>query len=353
MNEVLRADTTKEINKKMLALNEGYLHLAKRLLIVGDYLPNLVSEPTGIDTVINQNYVPLPSDFLGLHTIYYDNGDKYYRVPTSGVKEFDYLLEQTDGNFLDTTDIGTPSIFAVKEPNLYFDKHWDDSVTDGIKLIYHKIPETLVAYDKITLTREVFDLTIDSVFEGGTYVLIAPTGHAGDRVTVLDSDGVEFFNNGVKPTVSVANSIIITNASSSVPTFTAYETFTVGEIINQVDGATTMAYGYVLTATIVTGGTEITMLTSTRNGVFYDGYNVVGSESGATGLQSGSMEEKPQVLEISEKYKTELVDSACMKYLYFDDDAEAIAKQETLESSLSDIKDINKYDADFTIGFGK
>jgi hypothetical protein len=287
LNEVLRADSTKEIDKKMRAINEGYLHFAKRMLIVGNYIPELLSDIYNINTVAEQNHVALPSDFLGLHTIFYKNGDVYTRVDNSQIKEFKYLLEQTDGNFVDTTDQGLPSIFAIKEPNLYFDKHYESVITSGIKLLYHKIPATLIAYDKITL---------ESV-----------TG-----------------------------------------------TFQVGEIINQIsDSGSTMAFGYVRDITTVGSNIEITMLTSTRRDTFYDGFEVQGSESSANGIQTGDMVEKPQTLEIGSKYKPELVNACALKYLYFDDDIEAEAKNKTFESELLDIKDINKYDADFNIGIGR
>lgn len=281
LNEILRADPNREIDKKMRAINEGYLHFAKRMLNVGNYLPELLSSAYGIDTVLAQNYVELPSDFLGLHTIFFKNNSSYNIADASQIKDFDYLVEQANSRFIDITDLGIPSIFSIKEPNLYFDKHWDEAITDGIKLLYHKMPASLLAYDTIELSG-------------------------------------------------------VTGA------------FQVGEIINQT---TTDSYAYIRSISIDGTDVTLTVWTSTRSGTFFDTYDVTGSESSATGTQSGDMTEKPQVLEISSKYKTELANACALKYLYFDDDIEAIAKQETFESELKDIKTINKYDADFSIGF--
>jgi hypothetical protein len=64
MNEILRADFNTEIDKKMLALNQGYLYLAKLMIESGTYLPELVSAPTSIIVTEGVNKIDLPTDYL-------------------------------------------------------------------------------------------------------------------------------------------------------------------------------------------------------------------------------------------------------------------------------------------------
>lgn len=151
LNEILRADENTEIDKKMLALNQGYLYLAKLMIENGTYLQELVSAPTSIVTTIATNSIPLPDDYLANMFLWYLSGTTYVPVMDSMIVDYPYLLRQAYSNFLDTTSKGIPTKFAFNYPKIITDLHWPETNADGVKIMYHKKPALLVAYDEVVV----------------------------------------------------------------------------------------------------------------------------------------------------------------------------------------------------------
>jgi hypothetical protein len=344
MCEILRADYNTEIDKKMLALNQGYLYLAKLMIENGTYLQELVSDPTDIAITDGVNKISLPSDFLSLMFLWYLSGTTYVPVIDSMLVDYSSLLKQSN-YFLDTTTTGVPSLFSINEPYIFTDIRWSETDADGVKVIYHKKPVELVAYDEIELDPIAITLTIGHIVEGGLLVLDVETGYIGKTIRVFDANGVEYFdyNDPEAPLiVNASNEVNIYSATIETFSGTTDPAFVVGEIIIQ---NTTYASGTIYSI----DGTSITVLTNSRNGVFYDSYDIVGQTSGVTTSQTGSMVEKSQELEINEKMKLELATAGALQYLYMEDNPEAEIKLKTLMNLVKKNNVISKSKKDYII----
>lgn len=177
MNEILRGDFNTEVDKKMLALNQGYLYLAKLMIENGTYLQELVSAPVSIATTDGVNQLDLPEDYLALMFLWYKSGSTYVPVMDEMLVDYAYLLKQAYNNFLDTTAKGTPNLFAINEPNIFTDIRWSDTDAHGVKIMYHKKPTELIAYDEIKVVST-------TGFTVGEVVLQTTTNASGTINTI-------------------------------------------------------------------------------------------------------------------------------------------------------------------------
>lgn len=169
MNTLIRGTTSTNINKQLLAINEGYKYLNQRMIEKGRGIEELLSAPTNVATTVNVNYVSLPTDFVAIETMFYLSGTKYIPFETLASKSYKDLIRQTNERFFDTTDTGIPTMYAIKRPYIYFDFHAPATSSAGIKLIYYKRPTTLVAYDRLVVSGASGDFTVgESITSGST-----------------------------------------------------------------------------------------------------------------------------------------------------------------------------------------
>ena len=185
MGEVLRANKTADIDKKMLALNEGYKYLLGRMIVKGSGPGELLSDPTNLASVVNINKVSLPTDYFMLDELYVKSGTDYLLFGDNSIVDYATLRKITGTRFLDTTDIGLPLTAAVSEPYIYFEQHFDVSQADKLKIIYFKLPETLVAYDRLTVEDVTGTFTVGETITGGDPEVTA-TVYATDNETYVD-----------------------------------------------------------------------------------------------------------------------------------------------------------------------
>lgn len=285
MNEIIRANATvgasAEINKKMLAINQGYKYLAQRMIQKGKALQELQAAPSNLVTTISTNKVDLPSDFSRLVSLWQassSGGSSYFQLGENQILSYAVLLENTGERFFQSTDIGLAQYAAVKEPYIYFDRYFDASGTTDVKIQYDANPATLVAYDRINLTSIV-----------GTFVV-------GEIVT----------------------------GSSTSETATVY----------------------------AVGATYIDVYTYNRSGSFAGTETITGGTSSATGSYA-SMTEKPQALEVSDKYDMLVANAGALTYLYMNDEIELDAKNETLDGLINMVQVINKNTESHSFGITK
>jgi len=148
MNQILRSDVNSEVDRKMSAINEGFLYFAKTMLTMDSYLPELLSSLTELASVEDSNKITLPTDYLGLMSMWYGDGTNYTYLEDGSLVDLDYLIRQSNTQFI-SNDTGIPYLFSISEPYIYTDKGWDAVYSDAIKLMYHKKPATLISYDEI------------------------------------------------------------------------------------------------------------------------------------------------------------------------------------------------------------
>ena len=275
MNQILRSDVNKEIDRKMSAINEGFLYFAKTMLTMDSYLPELLSGITELASVEDSNKIALPSDYLGLMSMWYGDGTNYTYLEDGSLVDLDYLIRQSNTQFI-STDSGIPYLFSISEPYIYSEKNWDAVYSDAIKLLYHKKPATLVAYDEISV--------------------VSVTGY-------------------------VVNEIIIQDTSNAIAQ--VYEIDTDNDILK--------------------------VKTSSRQELFLDTYAVVGQTSTTSSLQNADISQKPQTLEISNKYGLELATASAFMYLWFDDDSETESKEQTFIDMIEKLGTINKMNNNYKI----
>lgn len=277
-NYLTRSTLTTNVDKKMAAINEGYKFLAQRMIQKGKPIPQLVSTPTTLTIAATDNKSTLPTDFLNIADVYVKAGTDYQQLGEDTILEYNMFREQVGDDFLDSASTGIPAYCSINEPYIYWDTYSSAADTTWAKIIYNKVPATLVAYDRLTFAT----------------------------------------NTG---------------------------TFVVGELVT---GGTTESTGYIYAK----GSTYVDIYTSTRDGEFASG-EVITGDGGATATLTVEMTEKPQTLEISDKYKMLLANAAALTWLYMNDEIELEAKNTTMDALIENMQTINKARTSFTFGLAK
>ena len=167
MGDLIRGTKTTNITRKLLAINEGYKYLQQAMIEKGSGIEELISTPTDITTTININYVSLPTDFRSLIGLHYETGSEYIPFEYGASRSYEELVRYVSQDFFNTSDTGTPSLYAINRPYIYFDKHAAATSTTGIKIIYHKRHAELVAYDRLTVSAASGDFTVGETITGG------------------------------------------------------------------------------------------------------------------------------------------------------------------------------------------
>lgn len=159
-----------DYDRKIRAINFGLRHFIQRMieLTIEEHLPgDLLVTPTNISNSDNVNYVSLPSDFMKLHKLWRKQGSYYYALDGQSVIPFDQLLTYTNNNFFDTSYTGDILYAAIKEPRIYFDKFFDGSGTDKIKISYWKVPTEIIGYDSLGFINDT-GLETGEIITGNT-----------------------------------------------------------------------------------------------------------------------------------------------------------------------------------------
>ena len=371
MNNLIRGNINIDIDRKIMALNEGYKYLAIRFHELGSPLQELIVEPTNISNLADVNYVNLPDNYFSLLKLYRKvDTNSYEPLYKDQIIPYERLIDISGPMFLDTTNTGIVTMAAVKEPKIFFDVHFEDVGTDNIKISYDSLPEELTTYDEVPITSV-----------SGTFV-------AGDTVEVVSDI--------INPTESLATATILEVfipdidddtsfiVNASLVTFLNGTYNNIGELNGErlySDGSNFLYYNtdfgfnkwaFGLTTSDVlfysdyitgsyqpqlpggSGTLTVTINSITlpyikiqnRSGLFTQTlYAVVGDLTTPTytavGLISGATESNPQVLKISAKYKMLLANAGALMYLYMEDDIEAEAKQKTLDDMINQFINMN------------
>lgn len=119
----------------------------------------LSSPPSGINIVSGQNTASFPSSILVPDCVYVlDINLKAYEVFN---RQFRRLIElEGSTKFFDTNNIGRPSIYAIRGNSLVFNRYFDYSLSNGIKIYGVSRPDSLTLdADESPLPQE-YDLLI-------------------------------------------------------------------------------------------------------------------------------------------------------------------------------------------------
>jgi len=169
-NNIIRGKQENEdIDRKVRALNEGSKHLLQRSLELGKKPLDLLKDPIDVVTTINTNVVSLPTDFVSLEDLWIKDGSGAYKpFPNQNIVNFKELKLRKFTDFFNTDDTGEPLLAAVRGKQLYFDRHFSANGTDDIRLDYFKLPDEIIATDKLNITSVVGTFVVGETVTGGT-----------------------------------------------------------------------------------------------------------------------------------------------------------------------------------------
>jgi hypothetical protein len=129
-----QGNVSTDLSRKTNALNMGYDYMLKRMLeLLGDDSgpKELLVTPTNISNTVNTNYIALPSDFVKLHKMWYRSGENFLPFGSGANIDYDDLINRVGESFFDTDVTGTPTMFALKDPYIYFDTYFDNQFEEG------------------------------------------------------------------------------------------------------------------------------------------------------------------------------------------------------------------------------
>ena len=302
-NRLLQSPSTTDIDRKINALNIGQKYLIERMYFLGKMIDEFKSDPTNIANTINLNYVPCPDNFLSLERAWFRAGSQYIPFGKYSFITYDDLIMRTGENFFNPAVNGTPNNFAVKEPNIYFDQHFNNTFTASeiITGATSGAMATIITVDSVTqltiaVTSGVFDAgeiitgttsgttatitTVDSL----TQLTVVVTGGTKDiKISYIKQpDDIEYYD-----TLTVSGTAGV---------------FEVGEVIEGGDSNSTGTIRSV-------SATEITI--TNRDGTFIATEELEGSASLAT-CDFTSSECLPQELTWSKKYNYILCEAGAL-----------------------------------------
>ena len=156
-----------DMARKIRAVNLGNQYLIDQMFLKSLNPYSFLSSVTDMVTVISTNYISLPSDFRKIHTIWYLSGTTYLKMDEVSIVSFSSFLEYNGVLFNDTTNTGSPNYCAITDDKIYFDKHFLAAGTADIRILYYTIPDTVVAYDRLTVDS-ITDFEVGETITGGT-----------------------------------------------------------------------------------------------------------------------------------------------------------------------------------------
>lgn len=213
MNDLLRATESVAILKKTRAFNEGYKSLTHRM-VLKNQCPNGLLDTNDIATTISTNYASCPTGFLRWQSVWKKVGTAHRLVELEEILTLERLQLQTLDRFHLTTDTGAFRVMAFSDDKMYFDKHWESSDTDAIKLMSWNYPTEVEAYDKISITGPSADFTVGETITGTTSAATATVHTNAATYLYLTSESVS-------GTFQTAETITGTTSGSTATTSSA------------------------------------------------------------------------------------------------------------------------------------
>lgn len=275
-NRLIQSSPSTDIDRKINALNIAQKYLIERMYQLGKRIDEFISNPTNTANLIDTNYVSIPSDFLALHKAWYRSGNQFVLFGRSSFLTYDDLLQRTGQNFFLPGSTGTPTIFAVKEPYIYFDTFFDNvytnsetitGLTSGAVATVSSVSGTTLTY---TITSGVFQSgeTIEGSLSGTLSVISDITSTTMTISITGGSKEIKISYVKYPSDISYYDELLLSAITG---------TFQVGET---VEGKTSLSTGII--TTVNAGSIEI----DTIDGVFQVGETIEGITSSATGTLS-------------------------------------------------------------------
>jgi len=224
----IQSPLNSDYDRKINAINLATRYFLSRAIEIlpEEHLPgDLLVPPTNLSNLASVNYVVLPTNFFKLMKVWRLQGTLYYPLDGRSLIPYDQLLVLTSNNFFDTTNTGDILYAAVKEPNLYFDKHFSAVGTANIKISYFKVPTEITGYDTLAFTSDT-GLAVGDTITGGTSnasaIVLSITSDAG---TGTLNYGLSNWNNvAFTATETITGSVTSATATAGATT-TKPETF--------------------------------------------------------------------------------------------------------------------------------
>ena len=301
-NRLIQSNVGTDIDRKINALNVAQSFLIERMYQLGKRIDEFLSDPTNLTNTIDTNYTPTPSDFLAINTAWYRSGAQYLPFGKDAIITYNDLLLRIGQNFFSTDSNGVPTLVAVKEPNIYYDQHFNNTFTDS-ETITGATSGATGTVDSVSSTTLTYTSVLGS-FTDGEVILGSTSGTQATISAVVATTMTIAITGGTKEVklsyikypsdMSYYNTINLTGITG---------TFTVGE---EITGITSNATG-----TVTAVNTSSLSYTPT-NGTFSDGEVIQGVSSSAMGTQDGAVVSLPYELDFSEKYKHVLTEAGSL-----------------------------------------
>ena len=320
-----------DIDRKMAAFNTAQAYLIKRMFQLGRTPDEFVKDPTNVANTIDTNYVALPSDYLTYKKLWWRSGTSYMPIGENSIISYQDLLVRNDQNFFNTGNFGTPTLCAVKEPNLYFDTHFNNVFTED---------------ETITGTDSGATATIDEISDGTlTLSSVVGTFQVGEVITGSVSGTTATIDTISLPDITVTNTGGTTDIKLSyyfLPSdVEAYDkititgvsgTFQVGEQVTTITSSGTVKE---------VAATYLYIYTSGRTGAFTSGETVTGTDSSATAATSGTLENRASDIDWTTKYKFLIVEAAALIWLHYKRSNSVPTRSAEIDQLIEMYTDIN------------
>ena len=119
----------------------------------------LSATPTNISITANQNTVSIPSTLLTTHEVYYKSSSGTFRPMIA--KDIKAMISQVgSNNFFNTDYTGDPSFYCVRGTSILFNKYFDRTEADSVKVYGVTAPTTLVSDSDTTELPVDYDMLI-------------------------------------------------------------------------------------------------------------------------------------------------------------------------------------------------
>jgi hypothetical protein len=335
MQLIQSANDNTDLTKKLSAFNTAQEYLVERMIELTQVPDEFLSDPVNIANTINLNYVAVPTDFLALHKLWRRSGAQYIPFEKEGIITYDELLNRVGQNFFDSTVNAEPQNAAIKEPNCYFDQHFNNTFTDdetitgatsGATATVDSVSGTTLTYSALTGAFQNGE-----VIEGSTSGTQATVSADSDpTMTVTITGGTKQIKMSYQklPTeVEAYDKLVITSASG---------TFTVGETVT---GGTSSASATV--NAVADDDSYLYLEVLDKVGTWSDGETITGGDSGETAT-AGAFTQKVQALTWRAKYKFLLAQAASLVYLHMKDNNEVEMKSSIVDNLIEQFSVVNR-----------
>jgi len=332
-NRLIQSSSTTDIDRKINALNIAQKYLIERMYQKGKKIDEFLTDPTNISNTIDTNYIACPSDFLTLSKAWYRAGTQFVPFGKYSYVTYEDLLLRAGQTFFDSNVNGSPNVLAVKEPNIYFDQHFNNTftadeiitgTTSGATATITTVTSTTVLTIAVTAGTFVADEIITGTTSGTTATIT--TVDSTTQLTIVRTGGTkEIKIDYVKYPDDIVyyDTLTITSVSG---------TYEVGEV---VEGATSNS-----TATIRTVAATALTITN-RDGSFQDGETLTGATSGATSTMSGDITVLPQTLTWTTKYKYILTEAAALMWRHMKGSNDVAASSDIVDGLIDMLTVLN------------